>query len=518
MSQPTFKNVPALLLSLSVILPLSITLLTSGCGGSSGSSGGGGGGSTPPSTPSTTNEWTWMSGSSTIPASCASSNPADCGQAGVYGTLGTASASNVPGARIGSVGWTDSSGNLWLFGGWGLDSTGATGDLSDLWEFNPTAKTWTWQGGSNTASVFGVHVTVGVYGTQGVASASNTPGGRDSAVSWTDTSGNFWLFGGEGYISSTTAGVVDFNDLWEFNPTTKEWTWVSGSDTINAKGVYGTQGVASVSNVPGARGSLDGGTVLSWTDSSGNFWLFGGCGYGYEILFNDLWEFNPATKEWTWVSGSDTPNAVGVYGTQGVASANSVPGARSNSVSWRDNSGNLWLFGGEGYGPTGMASGDLSDLWEFSPATKEWTWVSGSNAGSVVPVYGTQGVASSSNTPGGRESAVSWTDSSGNLWLFGGNDFDGECGSSECDYLNDLWEFSPATKEWTWVGGSDTGNAKGVYGTLGTPAASNVPGARGGFNSVTWTDSSGNFWLFGGEGYDSNGATGDLNDLWRYEP
>ena len=36
-------------------------------------------------------------------------------------------------------------------------------------------------------------------------------------------------------------------------------------------------------------------------------------------------------------------------------------------------------------------------------------------------VYGTQGIAAASNVPGGRENAVSWTDSKGNLWLFGGN-------------------------------------------------------------------------------------------------
>ena len=36
------------------------------------------------------------------------------------------------------------------------------------------------------------------------------PGGRDSAVSWTDSSGNFWLFGGE------TAEY--YNDLWHYQP------------------------------------------------------------------------------------------------------------------------------------------------------------------------------------------------------------------------------------------------------------------------------------------------------------
>jgi hypothetical protein len=89
-----------------------------------------------------------------------------------------------------------------------------------------------------------------------------------------------------------------FNDLWEFSPSTKEWTWVSGSNTINASGIYGTLGTTSVSNVPGARGSGGGGGSISWTDSSGNFWLFGGSGYdstGTEGYLNDLWEFNSTT-------------------------------------------------------------------------------------------------------------------------------------------------------------------------------------------------------------------------------
>ncbi len=49
-------------------------------------------------------------------------------------------------------------------------------------------------------------------------------------------------------------------------------------------------------------------------------------------------------------------------------------------------------------------------------------------------------------------------------------------------YLNDLWEFNPSTNEWTWMGGSSTvgsnGGQSGVYGTLGTPAAGNIPGGR----------------------------------------
>ncbi|MFI4867173.1 MAG: hypothetical protein ACHQDB_08740 [Steroidobacterales bacterium] len=53
-----------------------------------------------------------------------------------------------------------------------------------------------------------------------------------------------------------------------------QWTWEGGFGTVNASGLYGTQGAASASNAPGARYDSS-----SWTDSSGNFWLFGGYGY-----------------------------------------------------------------------------------------------------------------------------------------------------------------------------------------------------------------------------------------------
>lgn len=220
--------------------------------------------------------------------------------------------------------------------------------------------------------------------------------------------------------------------------TAKEWTWMSGSSSTNAPGVYGTLGTASASNVPGARDS-----AVSWTDNSGNLWLFGGTELNGTVVefLNDLWEFNPTAKTWTWVSGSSTVDAKGVYGTLGTASASNAPGARSSSVSWVDSSGNLWLFGGGGIDVAG-ASGDLNDLWEFSPTAKTWTWVSGSSTGNAQGVYGTLGTASASNVPGSRAYAVSWIDKSGNLWLFGGGILPTSSAQTTVD-LNDLWEYQP---------------------------------------------------------------------------
>jgi len=284
-----------------------------------------------------------------------------------------------------------------------------------------------------------------------------------------------------------------------------EWTWMGGSSTANATGVYGTLGVAAAGNVPGARDS-----AVSWTDSSGNLWLFGGeQESGGTPDFNDLWEYSPTTNKWTWISGSNTTGASGVFGTKGVTSSANVPPARgSGAVSWIDRNNNLWLFGGYG------DNGNRNDLWEFNPSNKEWTWVSGSSTAEAVGVYGTLGVAAASNVPAARGHAISWIDSSGNLWLFGG--FDDEYSTGIYGYLNDLWEFSTTTNEWTWVSGKSTANATGVYGTLDIAATSNVPGARN--PAVGWTDSSGNFWLFGGSGVDSTGTQGNLNDLWEFSP
>jgi len=435
-------------------------------------------------------QWTWEGGPKSVDA------------LGVYGTQGANAATNLPGARYWSSSWTDASGDFWLFGGVGYDSTGATGYLNDLWRYSPSSKLWTWVGGADADNASGV------YGTQRTAAAGNVPGARQAASSWIDSAGNLWLFGGIGYDASGDVG--NLNDLWKYSPGTRQWTWVSGSTADNASGVYGTQGTAAASNVPGARQA-----AISWVDASGNLWLFGGVGYdaaGGTGNLNDLWKYSPASGQWTWVSGGKGDNASGVYGTQGTIAASNVPGARYSASSWIDASGNLWLFGGYGYDSAGSL-GKLSDLWEYTPSSGEWTWVDGEDAANASGDYGTLGTAAASNLPGARQAAASWVDSSGNLWLYGGVGYDS---TGAVGNLNDLWRYTPSTAQWTWVSGGGRATASGVYGTQGTASPGNMPGGRNSISS--WIDTSGNLWLFGGDGYDSTGELGYLNDLWQYNP
>jgi hypothetical protein len=415
----------------------------------------------------------WVSGSSTY------------NKPGVYGTKGVPFGTNMPGARQEGVSWIDTSDRLWLFGGWGYDINGVDGALNDLWKLDGTY--WIWVSGSDTVNQSGV------YGTKGTPSLSNVPGARYDSVSWIDESGRMWLFGG-----ANDNGDL-FNDLWKYDGTF--WTWMSGASVVDQNGVYGTKGVPASTNVPGSRwGSI------SWIDANGRFWLFGG--YGRDSIgstgnLNDLWKYDGTY--WTWVSGSNTINQAGVYGTKGVAASNNVPGAREKSISWIDESGNLWLFGGR-IVHLGIGIDFLNDLWKFDDAN--WTWVSGSNDVNQPGSYGTKGIPSGTNVPGARGWSISWIDSSGNFWLFGGSGYDS---SGTLGKLNDLWEYDGTN--WTWANGSNLSGQPGVYGTKGVFAATNIPGGRD--SSFSWIDSSNNLWLFGG--YSTEGATQKTyNDLWKF--
>lgn len=420
-------------------------------------------------------QWVWMHGDSIA------DQPAN------HGVLGVPSPANKPGARYEAAEWTDQSGNLWLFGGMSSSSP-----WNDLWKYNVTTNEWTWMHGDNNAAQ------PGIYGVQGVPSFTNKPGSRGLAsCSWVDNAGNLWLFGSYGLDASGTIGRLD--DLWMYSIASNEWTWMKGSNAMGQAAAYGTQGVADPTNTPGRRNE----TSCTWVDNSGNLWLFGGS-IGISYL-NDLWKYDISTNQWTWVSGDNVPGQSGIYGTQGISSPLNKPGARIVFTSWKDNNGDLWLFGGQGDIASG--GGELNDLWKYSIILNEWTWVSGSNTTDQPGVYGSLCTPSLSNVPGARmETRARWTDECGNFYIFGGI---GHASSGSIGSLNDLWQYNITANEWTWMSGDNVTNQPGVYGTMGTPNPANKPGARNG--TIAWKNNNG-LWLFGGS------FSGYYNDLWRYIP
>jgi len=437
--------------------------------------------------------WTWVGGADSA------------GAAGRYGTLGVQAASSVPGARQGASAWRNAVGFLYVLGGTGQDSAGTSGELNDLWSYCECdgSRQWLWLAGSNSVNA------PGAYGTLGMAAAANTPGARHGASTWVDVYGNFWLFGGSGFDSAGTQDLL--GDLWKYTPNDHTWQWLGGSNVARAPGVYGAQPGSAPGNVPGARLGAQ-----AWASTDGlTLWLFGGDGLdatGTRGELDDLWAYNTSNGIWAWVAGSSTVGATaGSYGTRGVAAAGNKPGARHGASTWSDASGLLWLFGGVGYDSAGVR-GTLGDLWSYSPVSGEWTWVAGAQLAGAAGVYGVAGTAAATNAPGARQGANAFVRADGKTWLFGGAGFD-SAGSQ--GNLNDLWVWSPATSNWTWVAGADVMGASGAYGLLDQVSATNAPGSRN--SAAGWVDPAGTLWLLGGQGAAAS-TTGTLNDLWVYTP
>jgi N-acetylneuraminic acid mutarotase len=435
-------------------------------------------------------DWTWMRGN--LGGSVTAT----------YGSQGISSPGNDPGGRHGAASWTDNTGNLWQFGGEGYASTPTFGWLNDLWKYDPLSNEWTWIRGATVINQNGI------YGTKNVSAPTNEPGAREFPIWWKDNTGIFWLFGGDGYDAFGNWGRL--NDLWKYDVGTNEWTWISGSNLADQNGTYGTKTVPSTINVPGGRH-----TGMGWVDASNNLWLLGGYGFpatGADGFLNDVWRYNITTGEWTWMSGSNLVNQNGIYGPKGLFAPPNAPGGREFPAIWRDpSSGAVWLFGGGGLAQVG-GPGHLSDLWRYNQTTNMWAWMGGSQAINSLGNYGTMGVPSATNIPGGRYSAFSMIDNYGNLWLFGGI---GNSGVFGIGRLNDIFRYTPSTDQWTWMKGTNGINQNGVYGTMGVSAPTNNPGSR--YYNIGWKDNGGNMWVFGSFAFPSIGPINNLNDLWKFD-
>lgn len=418
-------------------------------------------------------QWTWMHGDN-IPD-----------QPSVHNGIGVFAPGNKPGGRYEPGWWTDHSGKFWLFGG--VSPNSAQDELNDLWVFDPAIDQWAFMGGSVTPN------DPGNYGIQGVASPSNWPCSRGWGFpTWTDKQGNLWLFGGSSPIGK-------LNDLWKYDISTNQWTWMHGlsspSSNLMYNGSYGSKGISSPANVPPPRDE----TKAAWVDDQGDLWMFGGEAF---VEKDDMWRYNIATNSWTWMAGDSSMwGAVASYGTKGVPAAANTPGGRMVHSAWKDIDGNLWLYGGEN--SSGSSGGRLQDMWKYDIFTNMWTWMSGNSLFNTAAVPGADCEEDESYTPGARmEGSACWTDDCGNFYMYGGVQFMDQA---------DLWKYNTSNNLWSWIGGStSSGVVNPVYGTMGVPAPANGPGDRSG--AAAWMDKDGNFWLFGGMG------AGKLNDLWRYMP
>lgn len=351
------------------------------------------------------NMWTWMGG---LPN----------GQnAGVYGIKGVPSPGNWPGARELCASWTDSSGDLWLFGSAeGYDASGNRNGLCDLWRYNIPTGYWTWMSGPSSGGY------AGIYGVLGQPDSANYPPYRGTQANWVDSSNNLWLFGGSG------DGVQCYSDMWRYNISTGAWTWMSGPNTVDQAGNYGVLGVESAINLPSARMA-----TATWKDNHGYFYLCGGIKFFSNPCY-DLWRYDPNNNYWTWIGGDTTINFTGVYSAQCYFDSSNLPALRYAFMTTQLNNcaQALFTFGGTAFHA-------YNDLWAFNPQNTEWSWISGSDTNNLSGIYGTKGLPAQTNLPPARSNECFWADKNGHLWVWGG----AIPSYTSPKYLNDMWEFIP---------------------------------------------------------------------------
>lgn len=380
----------------------------------------------------------------------------------LYGIIGLANYTSVPSYHSVNTHFLLSNGVLFSRG---------------IWKYHSNLNKWEYIQGLEDRD-FNFHLNP-IHNTKGIESENNYPSVRYGSVSWADTNGNLWMFGGKNTYSVNTY----YNDLWKFNITTKNWVWVNGDSVPSQNGVYGTQGIISTTNKPGSRTDSK-----TWVDNLGNFWLFGGIGFDASSSstgnLNDMWKYDISLNQWVWVKGSNMMNQPEISAGLGISNTTNTPSFSASSCSWTDSSNNFWLYS---YGA----------MWKFNTSTNNWVKLTNQSTLN----YGIVGITNITNNPGILYGGATWVDTDGNL----------------LHYNVSFWKFNVSSNLWTWIGGKktntfDTSYKYGNYGVFNIPSTTNIPGLR--TNTASWKDNTGNLYLYGGSGWDED-SEGKMSDVWK---
>jgi len=315
---------------------------------------------------------------------------------------------------------------------------------------------WSFRGGGSSV----------VRGTKGISDKQNTPGDRFGSIKFEDPeNGRLFLYGGNG------PGGVQYGDLWMFDASTEEWTWLSGTDLSGASPIYGTRGNESSNGFPGARFESFG-----WFDPNNNcLWLYGGgTRAGWRC---DMWRFSLSSKHWSWVAGDNIANPPAFW--PDPQDPNRItPGGVSTGVAWyvyndihpnqsfssfdlgKKIGSKLFLFGGYYY-PVGQKA----TMWVFTTDDNKW-W-------SQDPLSACNMINNQQVCPYSREGSVAWQKFE--MWsdpievrntiryrqerdaLYVGGGY-GIGSSGGFDNLADVWKFDVLFRKWTYVSGPTQAN------------------------------------------------------------
>jgi hypothetical protein len=159
---------------------------------------------------------------------------------------------------------------------------------------------------------------------------------------------------------------------------TNEWSWISGSKSASGKPVYGDLGEYNNDYTPSARLY----TAQCYHARLGKLFIFGGTGFDLSSAtgtLSDLWAFDSAIEQWSWLGRYLIPNYAGDYRGRGTFTEEGWPcGRRRATLICDETQDELHLFGGD------TPSQALDDYWKYNINSTLWMWVSGNSPGQNV--------------------------------------------------------------------------------------------------------------------------------------
>ena len=279
-------------------------------------------------------------------------------------------ASNSPDERyLQSVAFDETRKVVVMFGGLAAPYNASPTPRQDIWEWSPTTGAWTNR-----------------------TSTGTNPAVRSGAGLVFDSSRNkFVLFGGR------AGSGYNYQDTWEWDPTTGAWTDRTTAGTVPSSRCQGT---------------------MVFEKSTGKVLLFGGgrstngdtTGLSMSLSFGDTWEWDGATGAWS--QRTVTAGPAGRYDA---------------SMVWDSTRNRAVLFGGMERDDATVDGIPKQDTWEWDPSAGTWTERTATG-----------------NKPSPRWGhAAAFDGSRGKLVVFGGWDI------NTGGYLADLWDWDPTTAAWT---------------------------------------------------------------------
>jgi len=279
-------------------------------------------------------------------------------------------ASNSPDERyLQSAAFDETRKVLVMFGGLAVPYNASPTPRQELWEWSPTTGAWT----------------------------DRTPTGTKPAVRsgagmvFDSTRNKFVLFGGR------AGSGYNYQDTWEWDPTTGAWTDRTTAGTVPSSRCQGT---------------------MVFEKSTGKVLLFGGgrstngdtSGLSMSLSFGDTWEWDATTGAWS--QRTVTAGPAGRYDA---------------SMVWDSTRNLAVLFGGMEKDDATVDGIPKQDTWEWDPAAGTWTERTATGT-KPSPRWG---------------QAAAFDGSRGKVVVFGGWDI------NTGGYLDDLWDWDPTTAAWT---------------------------------------------------------------------